>query len=207
MSEEETEIRRNILVIKYENKKKLNQKDEECVSHSDRAAMLPIKKSDCNLTTNRQNMIYAFNRLIWQGNQAKIFDILENSQKFSAQYNLNYTAQQLCTTPDRWGRTCLHQAALTLEDTQVITEAFITYGAEVDASDKGGNRPLHFLANPACIKVLLNYGADIHAKNNDGKTTLDSRSTYNAKRSEQAESDPNFYRRVEQSKNFIRASN
>lgn len=126
---------------------------------------------------NVDNMIYDFHRLIWQGNQSAVFDILEKPQQFSARYHLNYTAEQLCQTPDRWGRTCLHQAALTLENTAIITEAFIVCGADVNTADQNGDRPLHFLSNPATIQVLLAHGANIFAKNKRNLTTLDNNET------------------------------
>lgn len=161
-------------------------------------------KKNCNLTSDEENMIYAFNRLIWQGNETKIIDILNNPQKFSAQYHLSYTAQQLCTTPDRWGRTCLHQAALTLENTEKITAACISYGADVNAPDQNGRRPLHFLTNPKCIKALLSHGADIHAKDNDKKTPLNSDTIYNVTTEDPTDCSFRFYKRVQESKNLIK---
>lgn len=157
-----------------------------------------------NSNTNKENMIYDFHRLILQGNQMKLFDILEDPQKFSARYHLNYTVEQLCAASDQWGRTCLHAAALTIEDTQTITEAFIVCGANVNASDNDGYRPLHFLANPECIKVLLYSGADPNTKNKKQETPLTSSNFYN--KAQGYDSDPDFYRRVQKSKDLIQAA-
>ncbi len=179
-----------------------------------------------NRNPDIDNMIYSFHRLIWQGNENAVFDILENPQQFSARFHLNYTAEQLCKTSDRWGRTCLHQAALTLEDTTIITEAFIACGANVNAPDQDGNRPLHFLANPATVRVLLNHGADINAKNKHRKTAINTYGTiykeiptltenllklrlsnYNTVERciiKGYDCDPTFYERAQKSKKFIK---
>ena len=69
---------------------------------------------------------------------------------------------------DRKGQTLLHLAAAT--GIEEMVSRLLTLGANVNAQDLRGDRPLHIAAasrapNTAVIRLLINEGADIEAKN------------------------------------------
>ena len=56
-----------------------------------------------------------------------------------------------------------------------ITNILLAFGADVRATDKYGDTPLHtavYYCNPDTVKALLAHGAPVNAKNNEGKTPL-----------------------------------
>ncbi|HEU0185391.1 MAG TPA: ankyrin repeat domain-containing protein, partial [Blastocatellia bacterium] len=59
---------------------------------------------------------------------------------------------------------------------QLIGEALLQAGCDVNAADSNGRTPLMYAARyrrPAAVRLLLKAGANIKAKDKDGKTTLD----------------------------------
>jgi ankyrin repeat protein len=57
----------------------------------------------------------------------------------------------------------------------LVAGLLIGHGADVDAADRGGWRPLHLAAandNLDAIKALVAQGADVHGQNTDGRTAL-----------------------------------
>ena len=75
---------------------------------------------------------------------------------------------------DTYQRTALHeQASLRGGDISV----FLELGANIHAVDTYGDTPLHFAAgsgfNPTAVKLLLQHGADVKARNDDKKTPLE----------------------------------
>ena len=48
----------------------------------------------------------------------------------------------------------------------------IEEGADVNARDKDGETPLHFVTDPATARVLIESGADVNARDKDGMTPL-----------------------------------
>ena len=60
-------------------------------------------------------------------------------------------------------------------DQMMMAGLLIGAGADVNAGDRAGWRPLHLAAandNIDAIKALVAQGADVHAQNNDGRTPL-----------------------------------
>ncbi len=59
----------------------------------------------------------------------------------------------------------------------VLANRLVALGLDVNAQDKKGNTPLHFVASrtdpKAAIEFLLNHGANLYAKNAKGRTPLD----------------------------------
>jgi ankyrin repeat protein len=46
----------------------------------------------------------------------------------------------------------------------------------MNEKDKDGNTPLHYACiynRISCVRILLNYNADVNIKNNNGKTPYD----------------------------------
>ena len=50
--------------------------------------------------------------------------------------------------------------------------ALIEAGADVHAKDEDGQTPLHQRGNAEAVRVLIAAGADVHAKDNEGRTPL-----------------------------------
>ena len=84
---------------------------------------------------------------------------------------------------DRMGRTPLHYAVCGIENPLAPVEpsaasvrALIEAGADVNASDSGGWRPLHFAAtsrsNATVVGVLISAGAEVDVQDNYGNTPL-----------------------------------
>jgi cytohesin len=59
-------------------------------------------------------------------------------------------------------------------DSALVVAALLDAGAEVNArTSTSGETPLHAAAeNPQVIRVLIEHGADVHARDNEGKTPL-----------------------------------
>ena len=53
-----------------------------------------------------------------------------------------------------------------------IAKYLIEAGAEVNAKDKKGNTPLHYVKNKELAEILIEAGANVNAKNKYGQTPL-----------------------------------
>lgn len=62
--------------------------------------------------------------------------------------------------------TSLHLAALFREQSEIFLELLLDNGADIHARDKNGNTPLHRAIDPKSIKFLLKKGAKVHVENN-----------------------------------------
>lgn len=89
---------------------------------------------------------------------------------------------------DKWGRTPLH---LAVNNGRVqVVKSLIRTGAHVNATDNDLNTPLHYVNSvedirsilefrPTCkdfysiAELLIQIGADVHAKNANGRTPFD----------------------------------
>ena len=96
-----------------------------------------------------------------EGNLTELLDIYNNN-------NLDYNAKG-----GKYNRTVLHEAAE--QDKQKIAGYLIQLGAEVDNKDKYGYTPLKVAAyninnSVELAKLLLEQGADVNTKDNDGDT-------------------------------------
>ena len=104
---------------------------------------------------------------------------------------LNYGANPNITC--HWNRTALQMATFApahydwmkevelrnkkiVENRTELIELLLKHGAKVDVTDWKMKTPLHYVAyegNPSEAKLLIDYGANVHAKSTDGKTPLD----------------------------------
>lgn len=77
-------------------------------------------------------------------------------------------------TVNTYNRTALHEMASTRGQSIGI---YLELGADVNAADIYGNRPLHFAAgsgfHPGNVRLLLEHGAQPLVKNKDGQTPLE----------------------------------
>ena len=72
------------------------------------------------------------------------------------------------------GRTYLHRLAMENEEGYSETwEQLLAIGADVNAKDRNGKTPLMLTHDSEIAKMLIEHGADINAKDNQGKTVLD----------------------------------
>src|SRR5690242_9239230 len=68
------------------------------------------------------------------------------------------------------GNTPLFDALEVREPDINVIAKLIELGADVNARDKGTFTPLHRTNDPKITQLLIDSGADIHAKNNRGMT-------------------------------------
>jgi len=79
-------------------------------------------------------------------------------------------------------KTLLHSSIRS--DNLQLVDWLINHGLDVNARDKGGCTPLHFVASPSgtdrtdIAESLLSHGADINAKDGEGETVLHEAATY-----------------------------
>ena len=85
------------------------------------------------------------------------------------QSELDYSTRDLDAV-DSSGRSCLCWAAARGDEDSLNT--LISYGANINLPDGQGNTPLHHARAVTCIDMLLNAGADLHARNRFGHTAL-----------------------------------
>ena len=72
------------------------------------------------------------------------------------------------------GRTYLHRLAMENEEGYSETwEQLLAIGADVNAKDRNGKTALMLIYDSEIAKMLIEHGADINAKDNQGKTVLD----------------------------------
>ena len=57
-------------------------------------------------------------------------------------------------------------------DNQETVKALIEAGADVNAKDEDGNTPFHFAKDAEIARLLIDKGANVNAKNNKGETPL-----------------------------------
>ena len=77
---------------------------------------------------------------------------------------------------DSNGQTCLHKAMSKKYESGLVIK-LLNRGAKINSRDSNGNTPLHCLGlNKSIqrkkIKLLLENGADLYMKNNEGKMAL-----------------------------------
>eukprot|EP00039_Didymoeca_costata_P012092 m.172956 g.172956 ORF g.172956 m.172956 type:complete len:241 (-) comp15379_c0_seq6:226-948(-) len=77
---------------------------------------------------------------------------------------------ELIEEADRLDRGPLHHAVL--RGHLSVTRLLLTQHADVNAPDIKGNRPLHLCSSELVGTLLLEYGAEVSAKNKAGLTTL-----------------------------------
>ena len=77
---------------------------------------------------------------------------------------------------DRLKNTPLHKAALAgSEDNSATIKMLVRYGADVNAPNEGGDRPLHYaimIQNPSSVRALLQCGAKTNVKSKRFGTPL-----------------------------------
>jgi ankyrin repeat protein len=73
---------------------------------------------------------------------------------------------------DENGYTPLHAAA-SYEHRELIRILVEEYGAMVDIRDEDGDTPMHVCYDLETVKLLIELGADPHARNNDGRLPIE----------------------------------
>ncbi|KAF9426005.1 hypothetical protein BGZ94_007024 [Podila epigama] len=73
---------------------------------------------------------------------------------------------------DEFGTSALHQAA-SYEHVDLVNFLIKDKKANVNIQDEDGDTPLFTCETPAMVKILLDFGADLHHKNSEGKNALD----------------------------------
>jgi ankyrin repeat protein len=77
--------------------------------------------------------------------------------------------------PTSLGRTCTHVAACTREDpsSHYALRCFIDAGADVNNVDHAAHTPLHLVSDYKCTVLLLAAGANVNARDRQGRTAFD----------------------------------
>jgi len=70
--------------------------------------------------------------------------------------------------------TPLHRGCTYIQSTASGFLSLVDHGANVSAKAKGGIQPIHLICTESSLKCLLNAGADINAKDAEGRTLLHS---------------------------------
>lgn len=115
--------------------------------------------------------------LRWKANP----DCQDNDTKWTplhvtAEYNQSEIAELLCQhgahpdTGDTYGDKPIHFA--TLSNAKETIDVLLRYGGDPDARGDQDNTPLHMTNNDRIAGTLLDHGADIHARDRDGNSSL-----------------------------------
>lgn len=59
-----------------------------------------------------------------------------------------------------------------IENDCMLVKALLVAGANVESNDSDENTPLHHARQPSIVKILIEFGADIHRTNKLGHTPL-----------------------------------
>ena len=70
------------------------------------------------------------------------------------------------------GHTAMHYAASNLRNTKAIIDLLLDKGADVNDNNGSWGTPLHFSASALATAYLIEKGADIHARDSNGKQAI-----------------------------------